>query len=324
MLALASMALAFFPAFISMPARTLPAAGSGSPVRKVLVIGIDGLRADAFRRVPTPNLHRLADSGAFTEHAVTDVKAWSGPGWSSVLTGAWSFKHGTRDNAFGGYKPAAFPSFLERAQRARPGLTCGAVLNWTPLGTHLIGPAAPWVAPGGDDAVASETSRRIRQGAPDILFVHFDGPDHAGHRFGFSPAVPFYRWAVEAIDARIGSLVEAIRARTGEDWLIVVTSDHGGHGRTHGANIPSDRQVILIANGPGCARERPSGFRGVVDVAPTVFAFLGLPVDPGWEWDGRPLGFRALDAYRDPIFAAAPAARIAPSAPTSPTRGQSQ
>ncbi len=309
----ASLALAWVAALAHGPAPRLPAADSGARATKVLIIGLDGLRADAFRRIPTPNLHRLADSGAFTEHAVTDVKAWSGPGWSSVLTGVWGWKHGTRDNAFHGYLPGRYPSFLERARRARPGLVCGAVVNWAPLGTHLIADAAPWLNGGSYHAVAAVAKRLIRQGSPDILFLHFDGADHAGHRFGFSPQMPFYRWAVEKIDAQIGSLVDEIRGRTGEEWLIVVTSDHGGHGRTHGANIPSDRQVILIANGAGCARERPTGFRGVVDVAPTVFAFLGLPIDPDWEWDGRPLGFPSPEN---------PGKRVIASVPRPPTRRQ--
>ncbi|MEO6094672.1 MAG: hypothetical protein ABIW76_02985 [Fibrobacteria bacterium] len=29
----------------------------------------------------------------------------------------------------------------------------------------------------------------------------------------------------------------------------------------------------------------------MVDVAPTVFAYLGLPVSEAWKWDGRPIGY---------------------------------
>jgi arylsulfatase A-like enzyme len=162
------------------------------------------------------------------------------------------------------------------------------------------------MAPGGDPEVAEEAVRLIDRGGADLLFVHLDGVDHAGHTFGFSPYVPFYMWAVEKVDGLVGRLTAAVRARQGEEWLIVVTSDHGGHFRHHGENIPSDRTVILIANGPGCVRERPRGFRGVVDVAPTVFAYMGLPVDPAWNWDGRPLGYApAPDSSRARFAAAA-------------------
>ncbi|MDB5048501.1 MAG: hypothetical protein JWO30_1572 [Fibrobacteres bacterium] len=262
-----------------------------SPIRKVLIIGIDGLRADAFRLADTPNLDSLKRDGALAAHAVTDVLARSGPGWTSVLTGVWSWKHGARDNAFTGYRAELYPNFMDRLADARPGTVAGAVVNWKPIGSNLFGRRGFWVAPGDDKAVTEEAERLIGKGIPDVLFVHFDGVDHAGHTFGFSPDDPFYMWAVEKIDGWVGRLTQAVRGRTGEEWLIIVTSDHGGNYRHHGENVPSDRIVFVLANGPGCRPERSEGFRGVVDVAPTVFAYLGIPVRPEWKWDGRPLGY---------------------------------
>jgi hypothetical protein len=269
------------------------------PVRKVLIIGIDGLRADAFRRADTPNLDRLKRDGALSEHTVTDVIARSGPGWTSVLTGVWSWKHGVRENTFSGYRRDLHPTFFDRIAAARPAAVLGAVVNWKPLGEHLFGGRGFWIAPGDDRAVAEEAARLIGTGLPDILFVHLDGVDQAGHTFGFSPDMPFYLWAVEKADGWVGRLADAARARTGEQWLILVTSDHGGSYRHHGANTREERTVFLLANGPGCRRERPAGFRGVVDVAPTVFAYLGLPVSESWKWDGRPIGYAPAPG-RDP------------------------
>jgi hypothetical protein len=301
-----------------------PHAKSAAPARKVLIIGIDGLRADAFRMAHTPHLDGLKTGGALAGRAVTDVLARSGPGWTSVLTGVWGWKHGVTDNAFHGYRADLYPTFLDRIAQAVPGAVVGAVVNWKPIGTNLFGRHGFWVAPGDDKAVADEAAELIGKGIPDVLFVHFDGVDHAGHTFGFSPDDPFYMWAVEKIDGYVGSLTSAVRRRSGEEWLILVTSDHGGNGRHHGDNIPSDRIVFVLANGPGCRPERPDGFRGVVDVAPTVFAYLGLPVRPEWKWDGRPLGY-------DPTPVSAPiaadwermgAAGGAPAAPTLTGRQQ--
>jgi hypothetical protein len=270
---------------------------AGRPaVRRVLLIGIDGLRADAFRLAHAPHFDSLRKDGALAGRAVTDVLARSGPGWTSVLTGVWGWKHGARNNAFDGYKADAFPTFLQRLAAERPGTVTGAVVNWKPLGSNLFGRNGFWVAPGNDRAVADEAIKLIGKGIPDVLFVHFDGVDHAGHTFGFSPWVPFYMWAVERIDGYVGELTRAVRARAGEEWLIVVTSDHGGSYRGHGENVPEDRTVFVLANGPGCRPERPEGFRGVVDVAPTVFAYLGVPVRPEWKWDGHPLGYDPIPA----------------------------
>ena len=80
--------------------------------RRVLLIGIDGCRADALRAAmesgKAPALRKLAsdgcadwsvfaggDLGGATEQATS-----SGPGWSTIFTGVWLNKHGVRSNKF--------------------------------------------------------------------------------------------------------------------------------------------------------------------------------------------------------------------------------
>ena len=60
-----------------------------------LVIGIDGVRSDAFELASTPNIDRLSDEGAWTLDASTQLEAdtMSGPGWTSILTGVDADKH---------------------------------------------------------------------------------------------------------------------------------------------------------------------------------------------------------------------------------------
>ena len=267
----------------------IPSAGR---IRKVLVIGIDGLRPDALARAKTPNLDSLIAAGSYAPDARTDVITRSGPGWTSVFTAVWSPRHGVRDNAFEGWRRGAHPTFFARLREARPGIAVGAVVAWPPIGAELIGADGFWMAPGGDDEVAAEAARLIRSGLPDVLFAHFDDVDHAGHRFGFRPRMPFYLWAVERVDRRIGELRQALREREayGEEWLVVATTDHGGSFRHHGKDIPPDRTVFLLASGPETPRQCPDGVQGVVDVAPTVFAWLGLNVPEAWGWEGRPFG----------------------------------
>lgn len=277
----------------AMEALVAPAAPSPSaPVRKVLIIGIDGLRPDALARARTPNLDTLIAEGAYSDRTHTDVLTRSGPGWTSVFTSAWSPSHGVRNNAFEGWRREEYPTFLSRLKEARPGMNAGAVVNWAPIGSRLVGTDGFWMAPGGDGEVAAESAKLIRLGLADVLFVHFDDADHAGHRFGFHPRMPFYIWAIERIDRRVGELRAAIleRAAAGEEWLVLSTSDHGGSYRHHGEDVPEHRTVFLLAHGPGVSPERVAETRGVVDLAPTAFAWLGIPVRPEWNWQGRPLG----------------------------------
>lgn len=65
------------------------ACGEAPTSRHVLVIGIDGVRPDVLRDVPTPNLDALAQAGVLRDDAKTGLPTVSGPGWSSFLTGVW-------------------------------------------------------------------------------------------------------------------------------------------------------------------------------------------------------------------------------------------
>ena len=48
-------------------------------------------------------------------------------------------------------------------------------------------------------------------------------------------------------------LMEEVRARPTyekEDWLVLITSDHGGHGRRHGTQQMYDRMTFIACNQP--------------------------------------------------------------------------
>lgn len=88
---------------------------------------------------------------------------------------------------------------------------------------------------------------------------------------------------------------------TGEDWLIVVTTDHGhyipsgGHG---GCGIDDERRTWILAKGRGAtAGLKPIDTR-LVDVAPTVLSHLGLPVSA--TLDGKPRWGSAGEDCRNP------------------------
>ncbi|MFQ6047327.1 MAG: alkaline phosphatase family protein, partial [Gemmatimonadales bacterium] len=74
-------------------------AACGSPdTKKVLLIGLDGVRVDILAQAATPNIDALIANGTFSEWARTGTPTVSGPGWSSMLTGVWPEKHGVHSN----------------------------------------------------------------------------------------------------------------------------------------------------------------------------------------------------------------------------------
>src|SRR5262249_44790361 len=92
-----------------------------------------------------------------------------------------------------------------------------------------------------------------------------------------------------AADERVGRLLDALakRPRT-EDWLILVSTDHGGKGKGHGKNTPEERTIFVIVRG-GKMKGSIAAPCGVVDVAVTALDHLGVAVERGGGLDGRSL-----------------------------------
>ncbi|WP_245204231.1 hypothetical protein [Kitasatospora sp. RG8] len=99
----------------------------------------------------------------------------------------------------------------------------------------------------------------------------------------------------------MGQIVAAVRGRATygqEDWLIMVTADHGHtDAGGHGGSTWSERQTFVIANGGGLPAGSVRHDVRMVDLAPTAIAHLGLAIDPAWNLDGSPIGTLVPDAF---------------------------
>ncbi|OWK46777.1 alkaline phosphatase family protein [Fimbriiglobus ruber] len=276
-------------------AATTQAADPPAAKNKVLFIGIDGCRADAMHAANAPALHALRDGGAYSEIAQTGDITVSGPGWSSMLTGVWREKHGVRDNTFTGKNLTEYPSFLDRFKAAHPDARTASFATWAPIHQNIIAKADVKTTFKKDADAADAAVKELQTADPDAVFLDLDDVDHAGHAHGFSTKVPQYMTAIETADAQVGRAVTAMRGRPAfarENWLVLVTTDHGGSGKSHGKNIPEHRTIFVIANGPAVAPGEIKPAPGIVDVAATALAHLGVPVQPDWKLDGKAIGLR--------------------------------
>jgi predicted AlkP superfamily pyrophosphatase or phosphodiesterase len=275
-------------ALLASPAAAQP------PAKKALLIGIDGCRPDALLAAKAPHLHGLIKDGCFSDQAQTVDLTVSGPSWSSMLTGVDWKKHGVRDNGFKGADFAAYPHLLARYKKARPQGFAASVAHWDGIAkivteadhasTHKTGAETAAVA-----------SKVLAEKDADLVFVHFDDVDGAGHKHGFSPREAKYLEAIAGVDAYVGELLKAIKDRKSyerEDWLIVVSTDHGGSGKGHGQNIPEHRTIFLIVSGKSAARGTIEPAPTVFDVAPTLLTHLGVTIEPGWKLDGKAVGLK--------------------------------
>ena len=108
-----------------------------------------------------------------------------------------------------------------------------------------------------------------------------------------------YDDAVYEVDARVGVVLDRLdELGLSEKTLVVFTSDHGESlgdfadanprwGHSFGL-IDQLLRVPLVVAGPGLPAGKVSQDHVVelVDLAPSLCGYLGIPVSPTWEWDG--------------------------------------
>ena len=307
-------------------AETTPA---GQPkIRRAMIIGLDGLRSDALKLAVesgrAPHIAGLISSGAVTWHAMsggwtpdatdpTRQATYSGPGWSSVLTGVWRDKHGVNGNDFKGQRFDLYPALFQRLHEAEPSARSVSLVSWKPINDHIVAPLGEEICAclnftdgsqsQTDADLTAKTIELLENSHPTLVFYYQGNIDAAGHRFGFSPEVSDYMDAIELADARIGRVLEAVRQRPDfprEDWLFVVTSDHGGIGKGHGGHTPEERIIPFIASGGTVPKGLISQqIIGQVAAPATVFRHLGLGIPSSWGWEadgfGNGHGFTAAD-----------------------------
>ena len=226
---------------------------AGKTVKKAIIIGYDGTRADA---VPTlkgatvSGINELAkDGGLYVSYAggpnkYFDKQATStAPGWASILTGVWGKENGCKDNG----QPKSNDYLTILTELVENGKAQSSVFKciW---GGHFISEGATytpeveytqanglnvrWEKYSWDDTLQESFMQEVRStNCADVVFGIFERPDSAGHGSGFGNQNPNYVDAVKGCDVDAYEIIQAIRARgtyETEDWLIIITSDTAG------------------------------------------------------------------------------------------------
>lgn len=280
-----------------------PAQTTAQRTPKTLVIGVDGASFDVLAQAETPAIRALQQGGLTATSnlpASPMAPTVSGAGWSTIATGVWPDKHWVTDNSFTNPNYAQFPDYLTRIEQAAPQRSTLVVGTWGPISTTVFGSAVDERIPGKDDAdTTSKAIDRLSKGNPDDVFVHLDEVDGAGHSTGSSSAA--YRTALQAADQQIAKIVGAVEQRPGyatEDWLIVITADHG-HTPTggHGGASRLERKTFVIAKGSEFAAGSVRDDVKIADIAPTLLAHDGIARDSAWELDGEAVNDIVPDAF---------------------------
>ena len=275
----------------------------------VLVIGIDGTNLSRVLALPTgqnANFLELLGTSTSAAPSIVGHTTISNPSWSSILTGAWGERTGVINNVFTPWTYNRFPTMFDQIEALNEDIDTTVIANWNVINaisaagaggadnnlyvTQIAGDTN-WLAT--DDLVAELTVDAIEDQStdPSVLFSYFVGVDENGHLYG--GASPEYQAALVNMDENLGLMMDAVAARealTGEDWTIIVVTDHGHQpqkGFGHGFNSPDETATFVIVDGPGFADNNINTAYQIVDTTPTVLQIFGGGVQP--RTDGVPL-----------------------------------
>lgn len=289
-----------------------------SQKRKVLIFGVAGVRSDALQKANTPTIDNLIANGFYTYSSWHRGHTLSAPAWSTIMCGVEYNKHKVEDNTYTGNDYANYPYFPTRAKSCVPNLYAVQIVQWAQMSDNPTNDG--WskkikVTYGAGDQSVTAAQTQLANPNLDVLFVCFDEADIVGHTTGFSPDNTNYIKAIETIDTHINSVLTAMRNRGNypdEDWIVLLTTDYGGIGTTHGTNTDQERMIWWVGAGnrkgtiPAPSNVDPGSVAmnnydpvkgaknpGQYDIAVTALDHLlrgsscTTPINPAWNLDGR-------------------------------------
>ena len=112
----------------------------------------------------------------------------------------------------------------------------------------------------------------------------------------------YYYACVSFVDYQVGRIIRELKAQGRyEDTLIVFTSDHGdmmGDYKAVGKRtmVDSSCHIPLIVHYPGKTPNTEQAVCSLVDIAPTLLSYAGIPYEPE-SFDGRDLFGTELHEY---------------------------
>jgi len=273
----------------------------------VLMVMVDGWRSDMTAVASLPTIESMWPDSAYSLQMRVEDTTISGSGQSTFVTGVHRDKHGIDDNSFSEPDIERYPYWFQHLREVAPEKHTAAYHTWTPMFDYvLMGSAGADIAErhdytseDADEIVTEKLVEDLATHPMDAVVLMLSDVDTAGHAYGFHPSVEEYVASMEDVDSQLGRIMAAIEARptrAEEDWMVILSTDHGGTMSGHGSNIPEHRLVPLFVWGdsavPGPIWPAPDG----VDIVATALTHMGVEIRPEWGLDGRPVGISATEA----------------------------
>ena len=246
--------------------------GKSDIKKKAIIIGYDGYRVDCLKYCPseTGTKRILSEGGkAYYSYAggapyPEEIKHMTStqPGWSSILTGNMAYEMGIINDE--GSKldikyPTLVRSLVEEGKVHSSSFYTSYEDNLITDGVYYDemrysedrGLNAKYKPCSDDDEVIDNVLDNMSsESCDDFIFLILEEADYVGHHVGrFSNNSPSYRKAVRKDEENADKIIDAIREREeryNEDWLIIITTDHGGNEHIHGGSELRTRYTWMV------------------------------------------------------------------------------
>ena len=249
---------------------------------KVLLVLVDGMRSDAL--CATPDFLEYYKSGTYCLQGRTVFPPVTLPAHMSLYHSVDPERHGVYNNIFvqQNHPIRGLADVLREAGKTSARFYC-----WEPL-RDLAKPEAFSYSHymnyedfseilDTDTESTRQCIAHIRELAPDFVFLYLHRTDEMGHDHG---------WMSEKYLAAVqhaGECLREVLKELPEDYSVIVTADHGGHGRNHGDEMDTDMTVPICFHGKRFPAGKAIKGVNIKDIAPTIAEILGVEPDKKWE-----------------------------------------
>lgn len=253
---------------------------------RVILFLVDGMRADSINSIPTPTMDRVCTRGLSTLQARTVMPSITLPCHVSLFFSVPPTRHGILTNTWTpmarplpglfdvlhqqGLQTASFYNWEQLRDLSRPGS-----LDFSLMMSNLYESNGA-----GDSELADYAIKWLKSHVFDFAFIYLGQTDEIAHREGWMSKQ--YLKSIQNADSIMGRVMDELSG----DITYFITSDHGGHDRTHGTEMKSDMTIPLLIQGSGLTSDKLlSPLVSIMDIAPSILSLFEIPKPREWEGD---------------------------------------
>lgn len=260
--------------------------------KKVLLVSIDGLRPDAL--ADSAAYQRIKAMASYTMNARTINPSVTLPAHMSMFYGVEPSVHGVMTNnstASHLLKNGITEALYE------VGKTSALFYDWEKLNalskytvasnkvarTYINGEpqgAEEWFE-ASTVALSDAVIAHMQNTPTDFTFLYYALTDEMGHTYNWMSDK--YYWGIDHVLENL----ERVLAAVPDDYVVIITSDHGGGGdngkNSHGSTNAVDMTIPLFIIGDGFEANKVLDFDvSILDVAPTITDVMGVRTESYW------------------------------------------